>query len=25
MSHVARSRMLLMNIDQWGENEAVLA
>ena len=25
MSHVARSRMLLMNIDRWGENEAVLA
>jgi len=25
MSHVARSPMLLMNIDRWGENEAVLA
>ena len=25
MSHVARSRMFLTNIDQWGENEAVLA
>jgi len=24
MSHVARTRMFLTTIDQWGENEAVL-